>query len=62
MIKILENLIIGATEWKTSPFKFNVSTLNFSTGGETPTTFVQFITSDNENFITSDNENFLVKE
>ena len=35
-IKFIDNLIIGATEWQTSPFKFNVTQLNF-TSGDTPT-------------------------
>ena len=60
-IKILENLIIGDTEWKTSPFKFNVNTLNFTDGSE-PTIINRLITADNKYFITSDGNNFLVKE
>lgn len=61
-IKILDNLIIGDTEWQISPFKFNVSQLNFVSGGDAPSSGSRLITSDNKYFKTKDNEYFLVEE
>ena len=58
-IKVLDNLIIGANEWSVSPFKFNVSQLNFVSGGDTSED--QLITSDDLFFITTDDEDFCVQ-
>ena len=64
-IKFIDNLIIGDTEWKASPFKFNVKELNF-VGDEpvppTPVSDNRLITSDDKVFITSDGNYFIVTE
>jgi len=36
-IKILENLLINKENWELAPFNFNVNTLNFVSGGDSPT-------------------------